>query len=192
MALKRQRKKLGPAKMLHEIQPDSAGIDVGAMEIYIALPDDHRSPDTVRCFGTFTRELHEAARWLQAYNIKSIAMESTGVYWIPIFQILEAYGFDIVLGNARHVKNVPGRKTDVQDCQWLQYLHSVGLLRGSYRPSHDVCSNSHFAPKRAILTGIEGFLGSIGGCVTHSCSAFSARRSQATCFWGPQGSFRAH
>ena len=126
--------------MLREIQPDSAGIDVGAMEIYIALPDDHRSPDTVRCFGTFTRELHEAARWLQAYNIKSIAMESTGVYWIPIFQILEAYGFDIVLVNARHVKNVPGRKTDVQDCQWLQYLHSVGLLRGSYRPAHDVCA----------------------------------------------------
>jgi transposase len=69
-----------------------------------------------------------------------VAMESTGVYWIPIFQILEAYGFDVVLVNARHVNNVPGRKTDVQDCQWLQYLHSVGLLRGSYRPAHDVCA----------------------------------------------------
>jgi len=90
-------------------------------------------------FPTFTDDLHEAAKWLKDCGIQSIAMESTGVYWIPVFQILDAYGFEVILVNARHVKNVPGRKTDVKDCQWLQHLHSVGLLRGSFRPDQDVC-----------------------------------------------------
>lgn len=126
--------------MMPVIQPDAAGIDVGATEIYVAVPDDDRSPRPVRCFDTFTEDLHDAAKWLKECNIDTVAMESTGVYWIPIFQILESYSFDIILVNARHVKNVPGRKTDVQDCQWLQFLHSVGLLRGSYRPTQDVCA----------------------------------------------------
>ena len=140
MAKKRQRKKRKTIKMLREIQPDAAGIDVGATEIYVAVPEDGRTTEPIRCFGTFTRDLHETAQWLQSCSIKSVVMESTGVYWIPILQILEGYGFEVLLVNARHVKNVPGRKTDVQDCQWLQYLHSVGLLRGSYRPSQDVCA----------------------------------------------------
>lgn len=138
--MKRQRNKRESVKMLHQIQPNAAGIDVGATEIYVAIPDDHRASETVRCFGSFTQDLHDAAKWLQSCNIKSVAMESTGVYWIPILQIFETYGFEVLLVNARHVKNVPGRKTDVQDCQWLQYLHSVGLLRGSYRPTQDVCA----------------------------------------------------
>jgi len=125
--------------MLRTIQPDSAGIDVGATEIYVAVPED-RTVEPVRSFGTFTQDLHDTAKWLKSCDIKSVAMESTGVYWIPIFQVLETYGFEVVLVNARHVKNVPGRKTDVQDCQWLQYLHSVGLLSGSYRPAQDVCA----------------------------------------------------
>lgn len=140
MMKKRQRKRGKSVKVLHQIQPDAAGIDIGATEIYVAIPDDHRASETMRCFDTFTQDLHEAARWLQSCKIKSVAMESTGVYWIPIFQVLETYGFEVLLVNARHVKNVPGRKTDVQDCQWLQYLHSVGLLRGSYRPARDVCA----------------------------------------------------
>lgn len=140
MAKKRQRKKRKSSKMLREIQPDAAGIDVGATEIYVAVPEDGRTSETVRCFDTFTRDLYEVAQWLQSCSIKSVVMESTGVYWIPILQILESCGFEVLLVNARHVKNVPGRKTDVQDCQWLQYLHSVGLLRGSYRPSQDVCA----------------------------------------------------
>lgn len=126
-------------KHLHVLQPDSAGIDVGATEIYIAVPVD-RSTKPVRRFETFTSDLHDAAKWLKECGIVSIAMESTGVYWIPIFQILDTYGFKVVLVNARHVKNVPGRKTDVQDCQWLQYLHSVGLLSGSFRPDQDICA----------------------------------------------------
>ncbi len=125
--------------MLDVIKLNAAGIDIGATEIFIAVPGD-RDNKPVRHFDTFTADLHAAAKWLKSCGIDSIAMESTGVYWIPVFQILESYGFDIVLVNARHVKNVPGRKTDVQDCQWLQYLHSVGLLRGSYRPAQEVCA----------------------------------------------------
>lgn len=121
------------------LQANAAGIDIGASEIYVAVPED-RSERPVKKFDTFTDDLHAAAKWLKKCGIKSIAMESTGVYWIPVFQILDAYGFDVVLVNARHVKNVPGRKTDVQDCQWLQYLHSVGLLRGSFRPSQEICA----------------------------------------------------
>ena len=126
-------------KPLHVIQPNAAGIDIGATEIYVAVPDD-RATESVRCFATFTEDLTNAAKWMKACGIEAVAMESTGIYWIPVFQILEAYGLKVALVNARHVKNVPGRKTDVQDCQWLQYLHSVGLLRGSYRPAQDVCA----------------------------------------------------
>jgi transposase len=121
------------------MNPNAAGVDVGAMEIYIAVPAD-RDPQPVRCFSTFTEDLHAAANWLKASKIETVAMESTGVYWIPLFQILEERGFTVLLVNARDVKNVPGRKSDVSDCQWLQYLHSVGLLRGSFRPDQEVCT----------------------------------------------------
>ena len=131
----KRRKKINKnVKLLNVIKLNAAGIDIGATEIFIAVPGD-RDNKPVRHFDTFTADLHAAAKWLKSCGIDSIAMESTGVYWIPVFQILESYGFDVVLVNARHVKNVPGRKTDVQDCQWLQYLHSVGyfarLARGS-------------------------------------------------------------
>jgi transposase len=134
---KKVNKKTVPIMQVHQI--NAAGIDIGATGIYVAVPDD-RSDSPVRCFNTFTDDLHDCAKWLKDCAIESVAMESTGVYWIPIFQILDSYGFEVILVNARHVKNVPGRKTDVQDCQWLQYLHSVGLLRGSFRPSQDVCA----------------------------------------------------
>ena len=93
-----------------------------------------------RRFGTFTYDLLKLSDWLRECGITHVAMESTGVYWIPLFQILEDRGFEVCLVNARHVKNVPGRRTDVSDCQWLQFLHSVGLLRASYRPDQDVCA----------------------------------------------------
>jgi len=118
---------------------NAAGVDIGATEIYVAVPGD-RDPQAVRCFSTFTEDLHAAATWLKACHIETVAMESTGVYWIPLFQILEARGFKVFLVNAHHVKNVPGRKSDVSDCQWLQYLHSVGLLRGSFRPEQALWS----------------------------------------------------
>lgn len=139
MAKSTGKKSKSGIENLNAIHANAAGIDIGATEIYIAVPGN-RSDDPVRRFDTFTDDLHDAARWLKSCNIDSIAMESTGVYWIPVFQILDAYGFEVILVNARHVKNVPGRKTDVQDCQWLQYLHSVGLLRGSFRPTQDICA----------------------------------------------------
>ena len=136
------RRRKAPTKttsLLRTLQPNAAGIDIGATEIYVAIPADRATP-SVRCFPTFTEDLHAAATWLRQCGVRSVAMESTGVYWIPLFQILEARGFEVYLVNARHVKNVPGRKTDVADCQWLQYLHSVGLLRGSFRPVQQICA----------------------------------------------------
>jgi transposase len=121
------------------LRPHSAGIDIGATQLYVAVPADSH-PEPVRTFGTFTEDLHALADWLIRCKVQTVAMESTGVYWIPLFQVLEARGLEVCLVNARHVKNVPGRKTDVSDCQWLQYLHSVGLLRASFRPPAHVCA----------------------------------------------------
>jgi len=118
---------------------DASGIDIGATEIYVAVPAD-RDPESVRMLATFTQDLNQLADWLQQCKIRTVAMESTGVYWIPLMQILESRGMEVYLVNAKHVKNVPGRRTDVSDCQWLQYLHSVGLLRASFRPAQNVCA----------------------------------------------------
>jgi transposase len=125
--------------VLPVMRPDAAGVDIGATEIFVAVPAD-RAAENVRSFPTFTQDLYAAADWLKQCGIQTVAMESTGVYWIPLFQILEARGFEVCLVNARHVKNVPGRRTDVCDCQWLQFLHSVGLLKASYRPEQEVCA----------------------------------------------------
>jgi len=121
------------------LHPHAAGVDIGATELYVCVPLD-RDPQPIRRFGTFTEDLLALAAWLAQCGVTSVAMESTGVYWIPLYQILEERQFEVCLVNARHVKNVPGRKSDVQDCQWLQYLHSVGLLRGSFRPPETVCA----------------------------------------------------
>lgn len=121
------------------IDPDAAGIDVGATEMFVAVPAD-RDPRPIRCFKSFTVDLQKLADWLQQCGIRTVAMESTGVYWIPLFQILEQRNIEVRLVNAHHVRNVPGRKTDVADCQWIQHLHSVGLLRGSFRPDDDICA----------------------------------------------------
>jgi transposase len=118
---------------------DAAGIDIGATEIFAAVPAD-RDCEPVRSFPTFTADLNSLVDWLQQCCIRTVAMESTGVYWIPLMQILQHRGMEVFLVNAKHVKNVPGRRTDVSDCQWLQYLHSVGLLRASFRPAQHVCA----------------------------------------------------
>jgi transposase len=102
------------------VHPHAAGIDVGATELYVCVPVE-RDPRPIRRFGTSTADLLALAAWLGEVGVTAVAMESTGVYWIPLFQILETRGFEVCLVNARHVKNVPGRKSDVQDCQWLQY-----------------------------------------------------------------------
>lgn len=120
------------------INPNAAGIDVGSEEHWVAVPED-RDQQPVRNFKCFTADLHAMADWLKKCAIQTVVMESTGVYWIPLYQILERQGFEVKLVNARHVKNVPGRKTDVSDCQWLQRLHTYGLLSGSFRPEDSIC-----------------------------------------------------
>ena len=135
---KRKDKGAGGVRMLPVLHPDAAGIDIGAEEVFVAVSPD-RAAEPVRSFETFTRDLHEMADWLQSCGVRSVAMESTGVFWIPVFQILETRGFEVFLVNAQHVRNVPGRKSDVSDCQWIQYLHAVGLLKASFRPPDQIC-----------------------------------------------------
>jgi transposase len=121
------------------MEPRAAGIDIGSREIWVAVPPD-LCQEPVRIFQTFTEDLQRMVDWLKKMGIQTVAMESTGVYWIPLFEILEAQGIKPCLVNARHMKNVPGRRTDWHDCQWLQYLHSVGLLRPAFRPDDQVCA----------------------------------------------------
>jgi len=121
------------------LEPNAAGIDIGAREVYVAVPPD-RDEHPVRIFDTFTADLHELANWLTTCGITTVAMESTGVYWIPVYEILEAHGIRACVVNARHMKNVPGRRTDWHECQWIQFLHSVGLLRAAFRPEAEVCA----------------------------------------------------
>jgi transposase len=121
------------------LEPNAGGMDIGAREIFVAVPPD-RDERPVRVFETFTEDLHAMARWLKACGVTTVAMEATGVYWIPPYDILEAHGIKPCLTNARHMKNVPGRRTDWHECQWLQYLHSVGLLRAAFRPEAEVCA----------------------------------------------------
>ena len=118
--------------------PDAAGIDVGGKKHFVAVPLD-RSETPVREFGCHTQDLHEMAAWMMACGVAIVALESTGVYWIPVYEVLEAHGIAVVLVNARNVKNVSGRKSDVLDCQWLQQLMSYGLLSAAFRPPADVC-----------------------------------------------------
>lgn len=139
MARKRKQASKSNHAVLPVMRPDAAGIDIGATEIFVAVPAD-RAEENVRSFPTFTQDLYALADWLKQCGIRTVAMESTGVYWIPLFQMLEEREFEVCLVNARHVKNVPGRRTDVSDCQWLQFLHSVGLLKASYRPEQEICA----------------------------------------------------
>jgi len=121
------------------LEPDAAGIDIGAREIFVAVPSD-RDENPVRVFRTFTEDLQQMARWLIGCGVTTVAMESTGVYWVPLYDVLEQHGVRPCLVNARNMRNVPGRRTDWHECQWLQYLHSVGLLRAAFRPEADMCA----------------------------------------------------
>jgi hypothetical protein len=122
---------------LEIVHPHAAGIDVGNSSHYVAVRPD-RDPDPVRRFECFTADLHRLADWLQHCGVTTVALQSTGVYWIPIYEILDARGFEVYLVNARHTKNLPGRKTDVQESQWLLKLHTYGLLRNSFHPSAEI------------------------------------------------------
>ena len=125
------------SRNIKQINPNAAGIDIGSQRHYVAVPPD-RDKEPVRNFGCLTPDLHQMAKWLKACRIETIAMESTGVYWVPVVAVLESYGFDVKLVDAYKVKNVPGRKTDVMDCQWLAELHGFGLLSGAFRPDKQI------------------------------------------------------
>lgn len=141
--------------VLERINADVAGIDCGAAEHYVAVPTD-RDPQPVQSFRTFTPDLQRLADWLTACGVKSVAMEATGVYWIPLYELLEARGLEVLLVNARHVKHVPGRKSDVADCEWLRELHSVGLLRGSFRPTAPIVALRAYLRHRQTLIESAG------------------------------------
>lgn len=132
------------SKQLHidagweRLNPHAAGIDIGSKEHWVCVPAQ-ASELPVRQFGTFTAQLEQIARWLRECGVTTVAMEATGVYWIPVFQLLEKQGFQAVLVNPRQIKHVSGRKTDVSDCQWIQRLHTYGLLQGSFRPANPYC-----------------------------------------------------
>ena len=137
--------------VLEQINLHAAGIDVGSAEHWVCVPEG-RDVERVRRFGCYTQHLQELADWLTQCQVKTVAMEATGVYWIPLFQILEIPGFEVrLLVNAHFVRTVPGRKSDVLDCQWLQQLHTYGLLSGSFRPDDQICVLRSYIRQRDTL-----------------------------------------
>ena len=147
---RRRKSKARSWKVAH---PHAAGIDVGATEHYVAVPPDSvpEGQSSVRVFGTFSEDLDALVDWLKACGVDTVALESTGVYWIALFQKLEEAGLEPVLVDARTLKHVPGRKSDVQDCQWIQQLHSYGLLRACFRPDEPICRLRTLVRHRANL-----------------------------------------
>jgi|SRR5579862_704480 len=132
------------------LEMNAAGIDIGSRELWVAVPPG-RDEQTVRVFDTFTDDLQELVQWLIRCGVTTVALESTGVYWIPIYELLELSGIKACLVSSRHMKNVPGRRTDWHECQWLQYLHSVGLLRSAFRPSEQICAVRAIVRQRGQL-----------------------------------------
>ena len=135
---------------LAQINHHAAGLDIGDAEIYAAVPESAADP-AVRVFRTFTPDLEALADWLTSCHVDTVAMESTGVYWIPIYDLLEARGFQVYLVNARQLKNVSGKKTDILDCQWIQQLHTYGLLQPSFRPPEEICALRALVRQRGRL-----------------------------------------
>src|SRR5271166_382331 len=153
------------------IRPDTAGMDIGAEQIHVAVGAD-RDARPIRTFGTFTRDLVSIADWLIAIGVTSVAMESTGVYWIPPYQYLESRGLEVLLVNAHHIKNVPGRKSDVADAAWIQLLHAVGLLRGSFRPNEQICAI------RALVRQRQSLVEAASQCILHMQKALTQMNVQ--------------
>lgn len=137
-------------KHLEQINLSAAGIDVGANSHFVAIPPGY-DEISVREFTSFTTDLNAMAAWLKRCGIKTIAMESTGVYWIPLYELLEDNGFEVKLVDARQAKNVSGRKTDVLDCQWIQQLHTYGLLNAAFRPTEEICALRSYVRQRQML-----------------------------------------
>ena len=135
---------------LSQLNLNAAGIDVGATSHFVAVPAD-RAEQPVREFEAFTTDLYRLADWLNECGVQTVVMESTGVYWIPLFGVLEERGFQVMLVDPWRIKNVPGRKTDVLDCQWLQQLHTYGLLSGAFRPDGEIRRLRSYLRQRSML-----------------------------------------
>jgi transposase len=165
-------------RSLAPIQPNAAGIDLGSREHWVAGPPHEDGAPNVERFATTTAELYRLADWLKEQGVVTVAMESTGVYWIPLFEILDSRGFEVHLVNARQISHVPGRKTDMLDCQWLQLLHACGLLRGSFRPDDDICRLRALIRERNTIVDqrcdwvrrIQKSLNQMNVCVHHAVS----------------------
>jgi transposase len=150
---------------------NAAGIDVGSAEHYVAVAAP-RDPHPVRTFGSFTADLHRMAQWLKSCHVETIVMQATGVYWIALYQILQDYGFDTQVVNARYTKSLPGRKTDVQECQWLQQLHTFGLLNNSFRPPAQI------QVLRSYMRQRENLVAAASMCVQHMQKALTEMNLQ--------------
>ena len=147
---KKKQKAIRVNEDMPVISPHAAGIDVGATEIWVSIAPE-RDPEPIRRYETFTQDLYAMADWLKDRKIESVAMESTGVYWIPVFEILEGRGITVVLVNAKYAKNVAGRKSDWLDCQWLRMLHTFGLLPASFRPAAEIAVLRSYLRHRQML-----------------------------------------
>lgn len=177
----KQRSRRKPKQGLRVIQPNVAGIDLGSREHYVCCPPTPEGEPNVQHFGTTTPELYRLADWLKEQGVASVAMESTGVYWVPIYEILESRSFEVLLVNARAISSVPGRKTDMLDCQWIQMLHSCGLLKGSFRPSDDICALRSLVREKTTMESqrsdwlrrIQKSLDQMNVCVHHAVSDIS-------------------
>lgn len=184
---KNSKKQKMPVRSLKTIQPYAAGIDLGSREHWVACPPLKDNTPNVQRFGTTTPELLRLADWLKEQKVKTVAMESTGVYWIPLFEILDSRGFEVILANARQVSHVPGRKTDMLDCQWLQLLHACGLLRGSFRPSDDICRlralfrerNTMIDQRSDWVRRMQKSLDQMNVCVHHAVSDITGATGMA-------------
>lgn len=148
---RRSAARVDQASKLSVIQSDVAGIDIGSREMFVCGPADPQGRREMRVFATTTEQIQECVGWLKQQEVRSVAMESTGVYWIPVLEIMESSGLEVLLVDTRPLSRVPGRKTDAEDCQWLQTLHSHGLLRGAYRPSEQISELRTIVRQKAVL-----------------------------------------
>lgn len=183
----KSRSRRKPRQGLRVIRPNVAGVDLGSREHYVSCPPTPKGEVNVERFATTTPELNRLADWLDQQGVGSVAMESTGVYWIPLFEILDRKGFEVLLVNARSLSGVPGRKTDMLDCQWIQMLHSCGLLKGSFRPGDEICALRSLVREKTTmeqqrsdwLRRIQKSLDQMNVCVHHAVSDISGSTGMA-------------
>ena len=187
MARRKKSKKVLPVERLPVLNPNVAGIDLGSREHWVCCPKKADNKPNVEVFSTVTSDLKKIASWLIKEGVTSVAMESTSVFWIPLYEILESKGIEVLLVNSRQLSHVPGRKTDMQDCQWLQLLHSCGLLRGSFRPNEAICrlralkrqSANLIEERTKVIQWMQKALDQMNVCVHHAVSKLAGKTGLA-------------